>query len=133
MPSKKPKLHFYADECIPLQSVTYLREKGINIVHVFDRNNIKKSDYFQFRYSKKINSIFLSLDKDVKRFETSSLKDHPGVVLIKVTTVTYKNINQILDKLLKNFSQESIEESIIKISNDMITKEKNGIITKKSI
>lgn len=133
MPSKKHRFHFYADECIPLQSVTYLREKGINIIHVFDRNNIKKSDSFQFRYSKKIKSIFLSLDKDVERFESSSLKNHPGVILIKVTTVTYKNINQVLDKLLKNLSQDNIEESIVKISNDMITKEKNGKVTKKSI
>ncbi len=133
MPSKKPKLHFYADECIPLQSITYLREKGINAIDVYSRNLQNKSDHFQFRYSKKIEKIFLSLDKDVQKFEESSLKDHPGVILIKVSIVSPKTVNQIADKILKHLTEDFVKSSVVRISNHLILREKDGKITKKKI
>lgn len=133
MPSKKPKLHFYADECIPLQSVTYLREKGINTIDVYSRNLQNKSDHYQFRYSKKIKKIFLSLDKDVRKFEESSLKDHPGVVLIKVSLVSPKTVNQIVDKILKYLTEDFVKGSVVRISNDMIIREKGGLVIRKEI
>lgn len=60
MPSKKPKLQFYADECFPVPVVTYLKSLGYSIIHAYDKNFIQKSDRFHLTISK------VTMDKLIK-------------------------------------------------------------------
>ena len=133
MPSKNSQFHFYADECIPIPSVIFLRERGISITHAADIEMVGKSDPYQLKISKKLGRVFLTLDHDFKQVEDVSLNGHPGIILIKVTSPTPKNINQVLSKLLKNISEDFMRNSKVTVTMDKITRERNGEVVTKRI
>ena len=131
MSSKKSRLSLYADECIPIPSVTYLKRKGISIIHAYDINFLEQSDNLQFKKSKQLKRILISLDKDFKRFKDLSLKGHPGIILLSTGDITSGNINKILNKMLKYLTENFVKESLIKATVDKITREKNGVLSEK--
>ena len=131
MPSRKPRIHLYADENIPIPTVIYLKSRGISVIHAYDKNFISKSDLFHLKQSKNLNRVLLSLDKDFKKFKGVRLNDHPGVILISVGNVTPNHINNVLDKILANVTEGYIKESLVKATIDKIIREKKGVITEK--
>lgn len=58
MSSRKSRLRLYADENIPIPSITHLKKKGISIIHAFDFKFVEKpdKDHLQKRKSKISNS-----------------------------------------------------------------------------
>lgn len=128
MSSKKPRLQLYADECIPVPTVTHLKGKGISIIHAYDKNHLQKIDQFHLRYSKNIGRVLLSLDRDFQKFKDTSLTDHPGIILISVGNVAYKHINDVLDKILKHLSEDSVKGFLIRATINKIVREKEGSI-----
>lgn len=133
MSSKKSRLRLYADENIPIPSVTYLKKKGISIVHAFDFKYIEKPDKEHLRKSKSLNRVLISLDKDVKKFQGITINDHPGVILLESGDVTSPHLNLLLDKVIKHVSPAFVKDSLIRVTIDMLTQEKNGEILKKDI
>ncbi len=124
MPSKKSKLHLYADQNIAVQTVLHLKSKGISIKHAYDFNYANKNDEHQFKKSKFLDRVLLSLDKDFRKFKGFPIKNHPGVILITSGNSTFEHINKILDKSLKYIFQEYVKHSILRITMDKIVKEK---------
>ena len=129
MPSKKSKLRLYFDECIPVQSATYLKTKGISVQHAYDLKLIQKPDQLHLNESKKLNRVLISLDKDVKRFNSVTVSDHPGVILLSTGDITPAHINKLLDKLLKHVSPDFAKDSKIKFSLDKIIRNRKGEVT----
>lgn len=133
MPTKRHRFRFYADECIPIPTVAFLREKGLVVRHAADIDMIGKSDSYQMKVSKQLNMVLLTLDHDFKKIDSFSLTGHPGIILVQVTSFTKENINQVLDKALKNINEGYIKNSKVTVSIDQIVKEKNGVVTKREI
>lgn len=125
MPSKKPRIRIYADENIPIPTVTHLRGKGISIQHAYDINFINKSDNSHFKKSQSLKRILLSLDKDFTKFEGAPLKNHPGVILITTGNNTPRHINRILDKILKHITPEFIKHTLVRATIDKLIREKD--------
>lgn len=134
MPSKKSRLQFYADECFPIPTATYLKFLGYSIIHAFDKNYIQKSDRFHLLTSKKLNRILITLDRDFIFYEQTSLRDYPGVIVISVGSATPFNINKVCRKLVKNISRDLVKGSLIKITIEKLIKIKGGkVIIEKQI
>ena len=128
MPSKKSRIQFYADECFPVPTVTYLRSLGFSIIHAFDKNYIQKSDRFHLLASKKLSRILITLDRDFIYYKQTSLRDYPGVIVISVGSVTPLNINKVCRKLVKNITRGLMKGSLVKITIDKLIKIKDGKI-----
>lgn len=133
MPTKLVKTHFYADECVPIQVISSLRRDGINILHVFEKDFIRKSDNFHFHQSKKLNRVLITLDNDFNRYNSFHLLNHPGIVLLKVGNVIPKNIERVLRKTLKYLTPDFMRESRVIASVRCLKKEKNQKVTEKFI
>ncbi len=133
MPSKNHRIQFYADECIPIPSVSFLRKKGINVVHVYDEDLVGKSDSYQLNHSKKLGRVLLSLDNDFKKFDGKNLNKHPGVILITVGNTTPDNINRVIDKVVRIIKEDYVENSLIRITIAKIKRIKKGAIDERSI
>ena len=132
MPSRKSHLQFYADECFPLTTVTYLKSLGYSIIHAFDHHYIKKSDRFHLAESKKMKRVLITLDRDFSQYESMSLKNHPGVITISVGTSTSPQITKVSEKVLKVISEDYMKESLIIVTIEKIIKQKNGVKTERS-
>ncbi|HEX7456322.1 MAG TPA: DUF5615 family PIN-like protein [Candidatus Nanoarchaeia archaeon] len=126
MPSKKPKIQLYADECFPVPSTTYLKSLGYSVVHAYDKNFVKKSDRFHLLKSKRLGKTLITLDRDFNAYEQSNLRHHSGVIIVSVGSATPPNINKVCEKLLKNISLEFTKNSLIKVTKDKIIKIKEG-------
>lgn len=117
---------YYADECIPLTSVTHLRSRGFSIIHAFDKNFTGKKDLEQIKISKKLNRIFIALDKDFWQRRKFNLSGHPGVIVLKTTSSTPLVVNKVASKVLKRISRLDLKGSILYASADKIRRWKNG-------
>ena len=134
MPSKRSLVQFYADECFPIPSVTYLRSLGYSIIHAFDKNYIRKTDRFHLLASKKLNRILITLDRDFIYYKQAHLVDNPGVIVISVGSATPVNINKVCRKLIKNISRDLLKGSLITITIDKLIKIKDGkVVVEKKI
>src|SRR5436305_1905862 len=131
MPSKKSRLRLYADENIPIPCITYLKAKGISIVHAFDYNLIAISDAEHLRKSKQLNRTLVSLDKDVKKFTDIVIDNHPGIILLSTGDITPPHLNKLFDKVVKHTSPSFVKNSIVRVTVNTITKKKTQIINKK--
>ena len=126
MPSKKPDLKLYADECFPLTSVTYLKSKGVSIKHAIELKAIGKNDEDHLKNSKKLKRTLITLDRDFIYYDKVSLANHPGVIIISLGSATWINVNKICDKVLPKINNEMVKNSLIKITMNKITKIKRG-------
>ena len=102
MPSKKPKLQLYADECFPVPSATYLKSLGYSIIHAYDKNFIQKTDHFHLLTSKKLNRVLITLDRDFNSYEKADLKGYPGVIIISAGSTTPLHIIKVCRKIPLN-------------------------------
>lgn len=128
MPSKKPKLQLYADECFPVPAVTYLKSLGYSIIHAYDKNFIQRNDQFHLLTSKKLGRVLITLDRDFNSYETADLKSFPGVVIISAGSTTPLHIIKACTKILKIISQDLVKESLIKVTINKLIKLKAGEI-----
>ncbi|MDO8577059.1 MAG: DUF5615 family PIN-like protein [Candidatus Daviesbacteria bacterium] len=120
MPSKKPRLQLYADECFPVPVVTYLKSQGYSIIHAYDKNYIQKPDNFHLGVSRKLGKVLITLDRDFLYYGQTSLRSFPGVIVISAGSTTPPHIINICRKALKNINQELVKESLIKITMDKL-------------
>jgi predicted nuclease of predicted toxin-antitoxin system len=124
MPSKKIRLKLYADENFPVGSVTYLKSLGISIIHAYDLNHITKSDLFHLKVSKSLGRILITRDRDFN-YNWTSLKEHPGVILISPGNQTSDAVNQVCNKAFKKLTSNFIAEALVRVTIDKITRNKN--------
>lgn len=132
MPSSKIRLKLYADENFPLGSVKYLRSIGISIIHAYSKNYIQKSDLFHLKVSKTLNRTLITRDRDF-RYNWSTLKRHPGVILISPGSQTSDSVNKICNKVFKKITVNFVAESLIRVTIDKIWRNKEGIIEEVNI
>lgn len=120
MSSKKTRLQLYADENFPVTSVTFLKSLGVSIIHTYDIGNVRKSDLFHLKFSKSKRRILLTLDRDFNSNWTT-LKGHPGVILISSGTQTSKAINAICKRAFKKLTGKFVSESLVRITTDQMS------------
>ena|SRR3989344_846941 len=128
MSSKKHHLQLYADECFPYTTVTYLRSKGISIVHALDQKTLEKNDEYHLKQSRKLKKILITLDRDFLYYEQINLDHHPGVIVISVSSTISLNVNKVCDKLLPKLRPDSVKGYVVKASTDKLIKVKDGKI-----
>ncbi|KKQ75869.1 MAG: hypothetical protein US96_C0003G0027 [Candidatus Woesebacteria bacterium GW2011_GWB1_38_5b] len=127
MPSKKIRLKLYADENFPLTSVKYLRSLGVSIIHAYSKSYIQKSDSFHLKISKSLNRALITRDRDFT-YNWTSLKDHPGIILISPGSQTSDSVNQVYNKAFKKLTPIFVSGSLVMITRDKIIRNKEGII-----
>ena len=128
MPSKKIRLKLYADENFPLGSVRFLKSLGVSIIHAYSLKHIQKSDLFHLRFSKSSVRILITRDRDFK-YNWTTLRDHPGVILISPGSQTSDAVNQVCNKAFKKLTSNFVAESLVRVTIDKITRNKNNKIS----
>jgi len=117
---------YYADECLPVTSITYLRSKGFSIIHAYEKRYTGKKDLEQLKISKRLNRILVALDKDFWQGRKFNLSGHPGVIVLKTTSPTPLTVNEVAEKVLRRAGRIKLKESILYASKDKIRRWKKG-------
>ena len=116
---------YYADECVPVVSVTYLRSKGFSVIHAYEKGYVQVKDSQHIKISKKLNRILIALDKDFWQKRKFSLSGHPGIIVLKTTSSTPSTINKVAEKTLKRIARIELKESILYVSVDKIRRRRD--------
>lgn len=132
MPSKI-RLQLYADECFPLPSVTYLKSLGFSIVHAFDKRNVQKKDSFHLIESRRLGRILITLDRDFLYYSEADLKNHPGIIVVSSSSITSPYVNKVCNKAFKHMTSNFIKHSLVMVTDNKITRVKDGIKTEKKL
>lgn len=125
MPSKKVRLQLYADENFPVGSIKYLKSLGISIIHAYSKGYIQKSDSFHLKVSKDLDRILITRDRDFN-YNWTTLKNHPGVILISPGNQTSDAVNKVCNKSFKKITTNFVSESLVKITMNKIIRNKEG-------
>lgn len=124
---KSKHRRYYADECFPVPSVSYLKSKSFSIVHTGDMGYINISDLEQLKVSKKLGRVLVTLDKkDFQQRKKHNLSRHPGVIVLRASSLTYPNINKLAEKVLKRVHRIKLEEALLHASTTKIRRYKKG-------
>lgn len=129
MPSKKIRIKLYADENFPVTSTTFLKSKGISIIHAYDLKLINKSDQRHIKEAKALKRTILTIDRDFLYYSLLTSKNCPGAIIISTGNATPLHINTICIKALPKISQKLAKEAFIKITTTKITIEKNSKVS----
>lgn len=132
MPSKKIRLRLYADENFPVGSVWYLKSLGISVIHAYSLGNIQKSDLFHLKVSSSLDRVLITRDRDFK-YNWRTLEKHPGVILISPGNQTSEAINKVCEKSFKKLTPNFVSEALVRITNDKIVRNKDGVIKELNI
>lgn len=124
MPSRKPHIQFYADECFPVPSVTYLKSLGYSIVHAFDYKMVRKSDPAHLKKALQLGRVLITLDRDFIYYGQAKLEGHPGVIVLSTGSAVPKSIERVCEKLLKTISDDFVRGSLVKVTNEKVIKMK---------
>jgi predicted nuclease of predicted toxin-antitoxin system len=117
---------YYADECIPVTSITHLRSRGFSIIHAYEKGYVRKKDLEQIKISKKLDRVLIALDKDFWQKRKFSLTEHPGIIILKTTSSIPNAVNRVAEKVLKRAGNLKLRGSILYASIDKICRWKNG-------
>ena len=132
MPSKKIRIRLYADENFPVPSSTFLKSKGISVVHAYDVGKVNTSDRVHLQEAKNLRRTIITLDRDYLNYPSLTTKDSFGAIVISTGNATPNHINTICQKALPKISQHAAKGSFIRITMDKITFEKEGKTTRLS-
>ncbi len=132
MSSKKIKLRLYADENFPLPTCTFLRSKGVSIVHAYDLGFTNKSDLIHIKKAKALKRTIITIDRDFLYYPGINTHDSLGAIVISTSNPTPLNINTICSKALTKITQHLVKSSYIKITTNKIhrTKDEKTVVYK---
>ena len=117
------KYRFYLDENFPVPSGKFLKNLGHNVLHVVDNKSTRSlSDLSQIKNAHKQKRIFLALDRDFLSNKSLHIQISrgPGVILVRSSDPNHKKINEIMSKLIKQFSSKTVSGMICVASIEKI-------------
>lgn len=117
---------YYADECIPLPSVSHLRSKGFSIIHANDKGYINVPDLEQLKISKKLNRVLVALDRDFWQKKEFDLSGHPGIIVLKTSSSIPPAVNRVAEKVLGRVGRIKLKEAILYASITKIRRYRKG-------
>jgi len=113
---------YYADECFPYPSITFLKSKGYSVKHACDYKYLNLSDKEQLKKSKKLNMVLITINKRCFWQEKYNLTNHPGIIILETTSTDYININKLSLKALERLKNKNLKEGIYKVTYTKIIK-----------
>ena len=128
MPSKKIRLRLYADENFPVPSSTFLKAKGISVVHAYDFGYINKSDKFHIKKAKELQRTLITIDRDFLYYSELTTNNGYGAIVVSTGNSVPIHINNVCHKALPKISPNFAKGSFIKITMNKIHRVKDGKI-----
>ena len=110
------QLRLYLDQMLGLRIAQALREEGYNVVRACEFGQSRADDYQILQKAIEENRILLTLDEDFGDWAILPLRQHSGVIRLKVNPSTDKNILRLLLPFLRLHSAEQFKNHLVILS-----------------
>jgi predicted nuclease of predicted toxin-antitoxin system len=111
-------MRFLADMGISMKTVSFLRDKGFNTVHLRDEGLQRLADEKIVIKAKKEQRIILTCDLDFGTIMAYSGDASPSIVIFRLSDFRPEIINHHLDKILRESSDLLEKGAIISVSDN---------------
>ena len=105
-------MKFLADMGISQSSINWLREKGLDAIHLREERLHKISDIEIIEKARRENRIILTCDLDFGDIMAMSSGICPSVIIFRLENETPKNVNRRLEQVLDE-SFDALEKGAI--------------------
>lgn len=109
-------LKVYLDQMFGLDVAEALRGKGYDIVRASEIGQARADDEQILQKAISENRILITLDEHFGDWVILPLSKHPGVIRIKVSPTTSKNVLDILLPFLRLHSTEQFKDHLVILS-----------------
>jgi predicted nuclease of predicted toxin-antitoxin system len=110
------QLRLYLDQMLGLRIAQALREEGYNVVRACEFGQSRADDHQILQKAIEENRILLTLDEDFGDWAILPLRQHSGVIRLKVNPSTDKNILGLLLPFLWLHSAEQFKNHLVILS-----------------
>jgi predicted nuclease of predicted toxin-antitoxin system len=110
------KLKIYLDQMFGIDVAEVLRGEGHDIVRASEIGQSRADDEQILQTAISENRILITLDEHFGDWVILPLKRHPGVIRIKASPTTSKNVLDILLPFLRMHSSEQFKDRLVILS-----------------
>jgi predicted nuclease of predicted toxin-antitoxin system len=111
-------MRFLVDECTGPTVAEFLKQKGFEVISVFDDFRGATDDFLLEKcYSE--NYILITSDKDFGEMVFRLNQNHKGVILIRCSPNNFHTRIEVLSKLLQNYTSQ-IENNFVVVTNTKV-------------
>jgi len=111
-------LRFIVDECTGPHAAAWLREKGFEVLSIYDQMQGIK-DIEILRIAQKDNWIIITNDKDFGEMIFKNGLKHHGIILLRLANERSQNKIHILGELLKNHLNDISGNFVVVTENNV--------------
>jgi len=110
--------HFklYLDQCLRLEVAEALRNEGHNVVRASDVGQARTDDSEILQRANSDRRILITLDEHFGNWVVLPLKEHFGVIRLKISPTTFTNAINLLVPFLKDHTQEQFKNNLVILS-----------------
>jgi len=111
--------HFrlYLDQCLRLEVAEALRNEGHNVVRTSDVGQARADDSEILQRANSDRRILITLDEHFGNWVVLPLKEHFGVIRLKISPTTFTNAINLLVPFLKDYTQEQFKNNLVILSS----------------
>ena len=111
-------MRFLVDDCTGSTVAEYLKQKGYEVISVFDDFRGATDDFLLEKcYSE--NYILITSDKDFGEMVFRLNQNHKGVILIRCSPNNFQARIEVLSKLLQNYLHQ-IDNNFVVVTNTKV-------------
>ena len=110
-------LRIYLDQCLRLEVAEALRHEGHNVVRASDVGQARADDSEILQRAISDKRILVTLDDHFGNWVVLPLKEHFGVIRLKISPTTFPNAINLLVPFLKDHTQEQFKNNLVILSS----------------
>ena len=110
------KLRLYLDQCLRLEVAEALRSEGYDVLRASEVGQARADDFEVLQRTNSERRILITLDEHFGNWVVLPLREHSGVIRIKVNPATPANAINLLVPFLKGRSQEQFRNNLVILS-----------------
>ena len=111
------KLRLYLDQCLRMEVAEALRQEGHDVIRASDIGQHRTDDSEILQRAGTDRRILVTLDEHFGNWVILPLKEHYGVVRLKISPTTSVNAINLLVPFLKGHTQEQFKNNLVILSS----------------
>jgi predicted nuclease of predicted toxin-antitoxin system len=110
------KLRLYLDQCLRLEVAEALRSEGYDVLRASEVGQARADDFEVLQRANSERRILITFDEHFGDWVVLPLREHSGVIRIKVNPATPANAINLVVPFLKGRSQAQFQNKLVILS-----------------
>jgi len=107
----------YLDQCLRLEVAEALRNEGYDVIRASDVGQARADDSEILQIAKSDRRILITLDEHFGNWVVLPLKEHFGVIRLKINPTTFTNAINLLVPFLRDHKQDQFNNNLVILSS----------------